>query len=51
MTHSAIGMDENMKDQGLGTKGLGTSHPSEHKSLAGDPGRDQGLAHGDYLRA
>jgi hypothetical protein len=44
MTRSAIGMDENMKDQGLGTKGLGTSHPSEHKSLAGDPGRDQGLA-------
>src|ERR1035437_9553138 len=39
MTRSAIGMDESMKKQGLGT-----SHPSEQKSLAGDPGRDQGLA-------
>ena len=30
-----------MKEQGLGTEGLGTSHPSEQKSLAGDPGKDQ----------
>ena len=28
-------------NEGLGTKGLGTNHPSEQKSLAGDPGRGQ----------
>ncbi len=34
-------MDE-MEEQGLGTKGLGTSHPSKQRPLTGGPGRDRG---------
>jgi uncharacterized protein (TIGR00730 family) len=39
MTRSAVGMDKCMNDREQRTE---ISHPSKQKSLAGDPGRDQG---------
>ena len=43
LTIEPIPEDTGIRDQGSGERGIGNSHPSEQRPLAGDPGREDGI--------